>query len=230
MADPNPGVKGGGMAYLRQKGLEVVSGICEAEARQLNEVFIKYVRTQRPFVILKCAATLDGQIATRTGDSKWVTGELARQHVHAVRHHVDAIMVGVGTVRKDDPSLTTRLDHQEGRDPHRIVLDTRLSIPSHARLFQQASSAKTYIAAGPLSHDKDLLKRKDAIQAAGAMILETPLKDDRVDLECPDGNPGGHRDHQPSDRRGRPGDQVGPVRRHRGQGHVFLCPQDPGGQ
>ena len=184
IADPNPGVKGGGMAYLRQKGLEVECGICEAEARELNEVFIKYVRTQRPFVILKCAATLDGQIATRTGDSKWVTGELARQHVHFVRHHVDAIMVGVGTIRKDDPSLTTRLEHQDGCDPHRIVLDTRLSISSHARLFQQASSTKNYIAAGPLSNDKDLLKRKEAVQAAGAIILETPLKDDRVDLKA----------------------------------------------
>lgn len=184
MADPNPVVEGGGMAYLRQTGLEVESGICEAEARELNEVFIKYVTTQRPFVILKCAATLDGQIATRTGDSKWVTGELARQHVHVVRHHVDAIMVGVGTIRKDDPSLTTRLDHQDGCDPHRIVLDTHLSISSHARLFQQASPTKNYIAAGPLSNDKDLLKRKDAIQAAGAMILETPLKDDRVDLKA----------------------------------------------
>ena len=184
MADPNPGVKGGGTTYLRQKGLDVVSGVCEDAARQLNEVFIKFIRTQRPFVILKCAATLDGQIATRTGDSKWVTGELARQHVHAARHAVDAILVGAGTVRKDDPSLTTRLGNEKGRDPHRIILDTRLSIPTHARLFRQESSARTYIAAGPPANDKGFLERRDALQAAGALVLETPLKDGRVDLDA----------------------------------------------
>ena len=184
MQDPNPVVKGGGNAYLRQKGLAVKSGICEAEARQLNEVFVKFIRTRRPFVILKCAATLDGQIATRTRDSKWVTGEHARHHVHAVRHAMDAILVGSGTIRTDDPSLTTRLGHENDRDPHRVILDTRLSTPSHARLFQQASSAKTYIAAGPLSGDQGLLARRDALEAAGAVVLEAPLKDSRVDLEA----------------------------------------------
>ena len=184
MPDPNPVVKGGGNAYLRHKGLEVVCGICEAEARQLNEVFVKYIRTGRPFVVLKCAATLDGQIATRTGDSKWVTGELARKHVHAVRHAMDAILVGAGTVRTDDPSLTTRQGNENDCDPHRIILDTRLSIPTHARLFQQASSARTYIAAGPLSQDQGLLTRKDALEAAGAVVLETRLEDGRVDLSA----------------------------------------------
>ena len=184
MADPNPDVKGGGNAFLREKGLEVVSGICEDEARKLNEVFVKFICTGRPFVILKCAATLDGQIATRTGDSKWVTGELAREHVHAVRHAMDAIMVGAGTVMNDDPSLTTRLGSENGRDPHRIILDSRFSISPLARLFQQASSARTYIAAGPAAGDKGILARRDALKAAGADILETPLKEGRVDLSA----------------------------------------------
>ena len=184
MADPNPDVTGGGNAFLKEKGLEVVSGVCEAEARQLNEVFVKFIRTGRPFVVLKCAATLDGQIATRTGDSKWVTGELARQHVHAVRHAMDAILVGKGTVIKDDPSLTTRLGKEEDRDPHRVILDTRLSIPTRARLFQMASSALTYIAAGPLTRNKEIKARKSALEAAGAVVLETPLTDGRVDLEA----------------------------------------------
>jgi diaminohydroxyphosphoribosylaminopyrimidine deaminase/5-amino-6-(5-phosphoribosylamino)uracil reductase len=184
MADPNPDVTGGGNAYLEQKGPEVVSGVCEAEARQLNEVFVKFIRTRRPFVVLKCAATLDGQIATRTGDSKWVTGELARKHVHLVRHAMDAILVGAGTVIKDDPSLTTRLGNEKDRDPHRVILDTRLSIPSRARLFQQASSARTYIAAGPLAADKDFRERRDALEAAGAVVLETPLRDGRVDMDA----------------------------------------------
>ena len=184
MADPNPDVKGGGNAFLKQKGLEVVSGVCEAEARQLNEVFVKFIRTRRPFVVLKCAATLDGQIATRTGDSKWVTGELARQQVHAVRHAMDAILVGAGTVKKDDPSLTTRLGNEKDRDPHRVILDTRLSISTRARLFQQTSSALTYIAAGPLGIDKHTMERRNALKAAGAVVLETPLKADRVDLDA----------------------------------------------
>ena len=184
MPDPNPDVKGGGNAFLKEKGLEVVSGVCEAEARQLNEVFVKFILTQRPFVVLKCAATLDGQIATRTGDSKWVTGALAREHVHAVRHAMDAILVGKGTVIKDDPSLTTRLGKEDDLDPHRVILDTRLSIPTRARLFQMASSALTYVAAGPVTKDKDTTARKRALEAAGAVVLEIPLTDGRVDLEA----------------------------------------------
>lgn len=184
MADPNPDVKGGGIAYLGQQGLQVESGICEDEALKLNEAFVKFISTGRPFAILKCAATLDGQIATRTGDSKWVTGALARQYVHGVRHAVDAIMVGAGTVTKDDPSLTTRLDKAEGRDPHRIVLDTRLSIAPQARVLQQTSSARTYIAAGPGSGDPAYLARRDALQSAGAHVLTAPLKHERVDLDA----------------------------------------------
>ncbi|OQY53924.1 MAG: riboflavin biosynthesis protein RibD [Desulfobacteraceae bacterium 4572_88] len=117
MNDPNPDVRGGGNDYLKSQGIPVTSGVCEAEARQLNEVFIKYVRTRQPFVILKCAMTLDGRIATKTGDAKWVSGDASREYVHQMRHAADGIMVGIGTVRSDDPSLTTRLEGTEGRDP-----------------------------------------------------------------------------------------------------------------
>ena len=96
MADPNPDVTGGGNAFLKSRDVEVVCGICESEAGRLNESFIKYVRTRLPFVVLKMAATLDGRIATRTGDARWVTGPEARARVHALRHAVDAVMVGVG--------------------------------------------------------------------------------------------------------------------------------------
>ena len=102
MLDPNPDVTGGGNAFLQARGIEVLCGIEEAAARRLNESFIKYVRTRKPFVVLKIASTLDGRIATRTGDAHWVTGPFARAHVHRLRHAMDAIMVGVGTVQSDD--------------------------------------------------------------------------------------------------------------------------------
>ena len=117
MRDPNPDVTGGGIGYLKSKGLQVTAGVCLAEARRLNEVFIKFITTGRPFVTLKCAATLDGHIATRSGDSKWITNEQSRGYVHHLRHCADGILVGVNTVKADDPSLTTRLDGGTGKDP-----------------------------------------------------------------------------------------------------------------
>lgn len=114
MKDPNPDVQGGGNAYLKSHGIEVITGIGETAARTLNEGFVTWVTTGKPFVIVKCAATMDGRIATRTGDSRWVTGPAARAWVHRLRHAVDGIMVGVETVRKDDPSLTTRLEGEPG--------------------------------------------------------------------------------------------------------------------
>ena len=149
MRDPNPDVKGGGLAYLADKGVEVTAGVCEDSAVRLNEVFIKYIRTKHPFVIVKCAATLDGRIATRTGDSKWVSGAASRAFVHGLRHAVDAIMVGVGTVNADNPSLTTRIDGLKGKDPLRFIIDTRLSISEDARVLNLTSDAETTIVAGP---------------------------------------------------------------------------------
>jgi diaminohydroxyphosphoribosylaminopyrimidine deaminase/5-amino-6-(5-phosphoribosylamino)uracil reductase len=129
-------------------------------------------------VIAKCAATLDGRIATRTGDSKWVTGEAARRFVHRLRHAVDAIMVGINTVVKDDPSLTTRLGDREGKDPARIILDTHLSIAPDARVLQQASTAETILVAG-----KGLEQRKKAVfEKAGVRVIEAPLKHGRIDI------------------------------------------------
>jgi len=179
MKDPNAGVKGGGIDALRGKGLTVDVGVCEAEAKKLNEAFVKFVTTGRPFVTVKCAATLDGQIATRTGDSKWVTGEASRKRVHWLRHASDAILVGIETVRKDDPSLTTRLDDIDGKDPVRVILDTRLSIPDEAKVLRLPSDSDTIIAVG----DSVETKKKMEARKVNARILETPLKDDRIDLD-----------------------------------------------
>ncbi|MCP3951614.1 MAG: bifunctional diaminohydroxyphosphoribosylaminopyrimidine deaminase/5-amino-6-(5-phosphoribosylamino)uracil reductase RibD [Desulfobacterales bacterium] len=148
MADPNPRVAGGGNAFLQAQGLAVQSGVCEKEALRLNEAFVKYICTGKPFVTVKCAATLDGRIATRTGDARWVTGSAARLHVHRLRHAVDGILVGINTVKADDPSLTTRLPadiQPDPRDPVRIILDTHLSISKNAGILRLDSEAVTLI-------------------------------------------------------------------------------------
>lgn len=177
MADPHTKA-GGGAAFLRQHGIDVLSGVCEKQAARLNEAFVKYVSTGHPFVILKCAATLDGRIATRTGDSRWVTGEKARRFVHRLRHAVDAILVGIGTVRADNPRLTTRLDAKKGVDPIRIVLDTRLSISPDAGILALDSGADTLLIAG-----KNAVKAKRKnLQRDGVRIIEQPLKNGRIDL------------------------------------------------
>jgi diaminohydroxyphosphoribosylaminopyrimidine deaminase/5-amino-6-(5-phosphoribosylamino)uracil reductase len=178
MEDPNPDVAGGGLAYLRKKGIAVDVGICRPETETLNECFIKYVRTKRPFVILKCASTLDGQIATRTGDARWVSGDASRRRVHRLRHAVDAVMVGIGTVCADDPSLTARLEDRSGRDPVRIILDTHLSVPEDAKVLQLVSDSDTIIVSGyAASEDK-----KARIEKNGVRVLHSPLKDELIDL------------------------------------------------
>lgn len=178
MADPNPDVTGGGNDFLASKGVTVETGVLEAEARRLNESFIKFVRTKEPFVILKCAATLDGQIATRTGDSKWVTGEAARAYVHWLRHGVDGILVGGNTVRLDDPSLTARLPEGRGKDPVRIVLDSRLSIPETAKVLHQNSGAPTILVTGNnVSEEK-----KERFRKMGVKVIRAPLRGGFINL------------------------------------------------
>lgn len=178
MDDPNPGVKGGGNRHLMERGIEVTRGICEEQARTLNEAFSTWITTGRPFVVVKCAATLDGRIATRSGDSRWVTGPAARAFVHRVRHWVDGIMVGVDTVRADDPSLTTRIDGENGSDPTRIILDTHLKMPLSAKMLTQASDAPTWIVCAPDAP----ADRRSALENAGARIIPAPLKNTRIDL------------------------------------------------
>ncbi len=180
MIDPNKDVAGGGADFLEQQGIRVTTGICREQAQKLNEAFVKFVRTRRPFVIAKCAATLDGRIATRSGDSKWVTGEKSRQFVHRLRHAVDGILVGINTVRTDNPSLTTRLPDGLGKDPVRIILDTHLSISPEAKLLRQESAADTILVVGqPLMQDKQTTFEKDGIR-----VIQSKLKNGLIDMDA----------------------------------------------
>ena len=178
MEDPNT-IAGGGAVFLKKHGVEVIAGVCQAAAEELNEAFIKYVSKKQPFVLLKCAATLDGRIATRTGDSRWVTGEKARKFVHELRHAVDAILVGIGTIHADNPSLTTRLEPDSGLDPVRIVLDTHLSISPDARILQLDSNSDTILVTG----DTVSAAKKKRVLKTGVRLIEQPVRDDQIDLK-----------------------------------------------
>jgi diaminohydroxyphosphoribosylaminopyrimidine deaminase/5-amino-6-(5-phosphoribosylamino)uracil reductase len=143
MIDPNPKVSGRGIRELKGAGLETEVGLMKAEAKKLNETFIKFITKKEPFVILKIAQSLDGKIATAKGESRWITGEEARKYVHKLRNEVDAVLIGIGTVKKDNPSLTCRI--RGGRNPYRIIVDSSLQIPLNAKVLKH-NDQKTIIA------------------------------------------------------------------------------------
>ncbi len=132
--DPNPHVKGGGVEFLRENGIEVKVGILEKECKEINKHFVKFVTTGIPFVSIKVAMTLDGWIATKKGHSKWITNEKSRRFVHKLRDISDAILVGIGTVITDNPMLNTRI--KGGRDPIKVILDPHLRIPKDANVLR----------------------------------------------------------------------------------------------
>ena len=144
--DPNPTVVGHGLDRLRRSGVLVVADVLRQECRDLNAEWFRFVTAGRPHVTLKAAVTLDGKIAARGGDSRWVTGRAARAEAHRLRDRADAILVGAGTARADDPRLTARLPGRRSRDPLRVVLDSRLRLPPSLRLFRQRSGAPTLVA------------------------------------------------------------------------------------
>ncbi|TCS81067.1 bifunctional diaminohydroxyphosphoribosylaminopyrimidine deaminase/5-amino-6-(5-phosphoribosylamino)uracil reductase RibD [Tepidibacillus fermentans] len=175
--DPNPLVAGKGIELMKNAGIEVVVGVLEKEAKRLNETFYKYITSQRPFVTVKTAMTLDGKIATFTGNSQWITGEKARRYVHQLRHEHDAIMVGIGTVLKDNPSLTVRME-QLGIQPIRVVIDTTLKIPMDSKLILD-QQAPTWIFTTEQASEEKVEKLKDM----GIKVVQTkgdkdvPLKE-----------------------------------------------------
>jgi diaminohydroxyphosphoribosylaminopyrimidine deaminase/5-amino-6-(5-phosphoribosylamino)uracil reductase len=178
MVDPNPKVAGRGVEILRANNIEVEIGLLEEEARKTNEIFLKYIQEKRPFCIVKTAMTLDGKIATRTGESKWITNEKSRKYVHELRNRVSGIMVGVNTVLSDNPSLTTRLGGG-GTDAVRIIVDSNLRIQLDATVLNIDSPKRTIIATTEKA-DSSKLERLKHMKNVDVVI--TPVKDSRVDL------------------------------------------------
>ena len=146
--DPNPKVSGNGFSHLRSAGLEVSVGLLNREAERLNEKYLHFMRTGRPFVHLKLASSLDGKVATRTGDSRWITGAESRARVHELRHEYDAILIGVGTARVDDPLLTDRSQKKRRKPLVRVMLDEKLEISAESKLMQTADESPVLVFAG----------------------------------------------------------------------------------
>jgi diaminohydroxyphosphoribosylaminopyrimidine deaminase / 5-amino-6-(5-phosphoribosylamino)uracil reductase len=178
ISDPNPTVAGGGSEFLRQSGIRVKSGVLEIACMKLNENYLKFVRTGRPFVIAKSALTLDGWSATSTGHSKWITNERSRNFVHRLRDKSDSVMVGAGTIIADDPSLTARLKNGKGKDPIRIIVDTHLRIQHNANVLNHNSDSETIVVTG----DKVPKTLSGAIEKTGVSTLVCPVKNELIDL------------------------------------------------
>ncbi len=178
--DPNPLVMGKGLQRLKRQGVEVLTGVLKDDADALNRPFFKFIRTGLPWVHLKAAVSLDGKLATGSGDSKWVTGEAARERVHGLRDQVDVILVGANTVMRDDPALTTRLPGGEGRNPVRLVVDSHLRLPLARKVFDARHPGRTIVATlEAQTHPK--VKR---LSARGVEVWTVRARRGRVDLKA----------------------------------------------
>lgn len=177
MLDPNPLVAGKSIKKLKENNIEVKVGVKEKECRKLNEVFIKYITTKKPFVIMKAGISIDGKIATSGGESKWITSERSRLHSHELRNRMSGIMVGINTVLSDDPSLTYRGEHK-GKDPLRIIIDSTLKVPFESKVIKYNNN-NTIVAC---VENTDLIK-KEKLEKMGVKIIETKSKKGKVDLQ-----------------------------------------------
>lgn len=175
--DPNPLTASQAASVLTQAGVEVSWGVLAEEARRLNEAFFKYIRSKRPFVVMKMAMSMDGKIATETGESKWISGEISRGYVQELRATLSAVMVGIRTVLADDPRLNARVEG--ARQPVRVIVDPMAETPVTARLFE--IDAPVLLA---IRHDAPR-NRQDALAAKGALIVELPvLPNEHLDLDA----------------------------------------------
>ena len=175
--DPNPLVAGKGIKRLREARIEVVTGVMKEACDALNPVFFYFIQNRRPYVVMKYAMTLDGKIATFSGDSRWITGEEARRHVHEDRHRYTAIMAGIGTVLADDPLLTCRIEG--GKNPVRIICDTHLRTPIDSQIVRTAKEVPTILVVGS-DCEKE---RMYPYEEKGCEILPTACKNGQIDLE-----------------------------------------------
>jgi diaminohydroxyphosphoribosylaminopyrimidine deaminase / 5-amino-6-(5-phosphoribosylamino)uracil reductase len=178
--DPNPLVNGKGQKELQQAGIAVYSGYHTAESAEINEAFIKFVTSGMPFVTAKVACSLDGRIATRSGDSKWISGEQARRQVQRLRYTVDAIVTGANTIIADNPQLTVRLFDKGGtshKQPLRIIIDGNCRVPPSSRIFGEPG--KTLLVVGCILPER----QKQAFLEAGAELLQLPSDEGVIDLQ-----------------------------------------------
>lgn len=171
--DPNPIVSGNGIKKLKNARIEVVTGVCENECKELNEIFIKNQTSQKPFVAIKTATTIDGYIATSTGSSKWITSEKSRNYVQKLRNKYDAILTGSGTILADNPSLTCRA--KKGRNPIRVIVDSKSITPADAKVFNN-DGIKVYLA---VFEDTDVSKYSDNVE----IIICPKNNENKIDLE-----------------------------------------------
>jgi diaminohydroxyphosphoribosylaminopyrimidine deaminase/5-amino-6-(5-phosphoribosylamino)uracil reductase len=179
MHDPNPAVAGRGLAQIRRAGIEVASGVRQDEARRLNEGFAKWIRTGLPFVTLKTALTLDGQIASRQGSTTWITSEHSREAVQLLRHESDALLTGIGTVLIDDPRMSDRTGQPRRRRLLRAIVDSRLRMPLKSELVKSAQD--DVIVFTTQSHDSPKAR---ALERAGVEVVSVPAHGGHVDLHA----------------------------------------------
>ena len=197
LLDPNPLVSGKGISILQNAGIEVVTGVEVDKIKELNKVFLKYIKTKRPYVILKTAMTLDGKIASYTGDSKWITNDKSRQLVHKLRSEMMGIVAGIGTVKADNPMLNCRLEGQQTTDnrqqsvrqPIRIIVDTKASISLDSNIVKTANEYRTILAVGQQSivnSQQSTVNSQQSkineLESFNVEILQCEEKDGRVDI------------------------------------------------
>jgi diaminohydroxyphosphoribosylaminopyrimidine deaminase/5-amino-6-(5-phosphoribosylamino)uracil reductase len=179
MTDPYPLVDGRGIKYLRDHGIDVESGVLEKECEEINRPFIKYIKTKRPYVVMKAGVSLDGRLNYQSGISGWITGDKAARTVHQLRNQLDAIMVGSSTILIDNPSLTTRLPGKNGKDPVQIVLDTNLATPIDSKVYQHISdTAPMVFCSNTVSQEK-----RNTFEKFGVRVFTVKKNNDGLDLK-----------------------------------------------
>lgn len=179
MLDPNPLVAGKGAQILKDAGIDVTVGVLENECKKLNEGFMYYIKTKKPYIVSKFAMTADGKIATKTGHSKWISGEKSREDVHKLRAKYSGIMVGINTVLKDDPMLDCRLNlENKPKNPARIICDTNLKIPLNSKIVKTAKNIKTYI-----MHSSNDVEKIEKLEKNGCICIYVQKKNEHINLQ-----------------------------------------------